>query len=44
MRPDAHYMNKEADKAEFFKNTNDKTLIEHRKKKELESINKFKEE
>ena len=35
MRPDTHYFDKEADKEEYFKNSNDKNLIEHRKRKEL---------
>ena len=37
------YQNTDVDKEQMFKNSNDHTLIMHRKMKEMDSINKYKD-
>lgn len=44
MRPDPHLYDKTTNKQDFFNKTNEETLIMHRRMKEIESINRFKEE
>jgi hypothetical protein len=44
MRPDPQYYDKQADREGEFINSNDKNLAMHRKMKEIENINRYKEE